>query len=63
MVSANRRGTAYGVFNTGYGVCWFLGSVLLGVLYDTSLPVLIAFSVIAQLSALPMLLLVSRRRS
>jgi MFS family permease len=63
MVSANRRGTAYGVFNTGYGVCWFLGSVLLGVLYDTSLPALIAFSVIAQLSALPMLLLVSRRRS
>ena len=29
-----RRETAYGIFNTGYGIAWFLGSVRMGVLYD-----------------------------
>jgi MFS family permease len=60
MVPPDRRGTAYGVFNTGYGVFWFAGSALMGVLYDASLPALIAFSVAAQLAAIPVLLLVSR---
>lgn len=51
MIHADRRGTAYGIFNTGYGVAWFLGSALMGVLYDASLPALIAFSVVVQLGA------------
>ena len=38
------------------------GSALMGVLYDMVLPVLIAFSVVAQLMAVVMLFLVSRRR-
>jgi predicted MFS family arabinose efflux permease len=63
MVPPDRRGTAYGVFNTGYGVFWFAGSALMGVLYDISLPSLIVFSVVAQLAAIPVLLLVSRRKS
>lgn len=56
MVASNRRGTAYGVFNAGYGLTWFLGSALLGVLYDFSLPGLIAFSALAQLAAIPLFL-------
>jgi hypothetical protein len=32
MIPANGRGTAYGVFNTGYGLFWFAGSALMGVL-------------------------------
>lgn len=31
-----RRGTAYGIFTVAYGVAWFGGSVLVGVLYDVS---------------------------
>ncbi len=62
MVPATRRGTAYGVFNTGYGLLWFAGSALMGVLYDVSLPALIVFSVVAQLIAVPLLFLVGRRR-
>jgi len=62
MVPVARRGTAYGVFNTGYGLLWFAGSALMGVLYDVSLPALIAFSVLAQLLAVPLLFRVSRRR-
>ena len=62
MVAADRRGSAYGVFNTGYGLFWFAGSTLLGVLYDTSLPALVAFSVLVQLAAIPVFALVARQR-
>jgi predicted MFS family arabinose efflux permease len=55
MVSADRRAYAYGIFSTVYGVSWFLGSTLLGVLYDRSLVVLVVFSVIIQLAAIPVL--------
>jgi predicted MFS family arabinose efflux permease len=60
MVPSQRRASAYGLFTAGYGVFWFLGSALMGVLYAVSLPALIAFSVAAQLAALPVLLLVTR---
>lgn len=53
MAPARRRGSAYGIFNTGYGIAWFLGSALMGLLYDRSLTALIAFSVVMQLAALP----------
>jgi len=61
MVSTNRRGSAYGVFNMGYGVFWFLGSALMGVLYDTSIPRLVLFSVVMQLASIPFLLLVRKK--
>lgn len=51
MISPDKRGTAYGLFNTGFGVFWFGGSVLMGLLYDVSLPALIIFSVTTQLAA------------
>ncbi len=60
MVPPERRGTAYGVFNACYGICWFLGSALMGVLYDRSLVALVVFSVVAQLAAIPLLLMVRK---
>lgn len=60
MAPADRRGTAYGIFNTGYGLFWFLGSALMGLLYDVSLPALIVFSVGAQLAAAPLFWYVRR---
>ena len=60
MVSADRRGAAYGIFNAGYGVAWFLGSALMGVLYDRSLNLLIAFSVLVQLVSIPLLVFSKR---
>jgi MFS family permease len=62
MVTSHRRGSAYGVFNAVYGVSWFLGSALLGVLYDVSLPTLIIFSVVVQLAAIPVLVWLVRSR-
>ncbi|MBI3942914.1 MAG: MFS transporter [Chloroflexi bacterium] len=61
MVPADRRGSAYGLFNTGYGLFWFLGSALMGVLYDISIPTLIVFSVIIQLASVPLFILVRRQ--
>lgn len=60
MIAADRRASAFGVFNAGYGVAWFLGSALMGLLYDVSLPALAGFSVAVQLASLPLLLLVRR---
>lgn len=60
MVPSERRASAYGLFTAGYGVFWFLGSALMGVLYGLSLPALILFSVVAQLTAIPVLFLVGR---
>lgn len=60
MVPAQRRASAYGLFTAGYGVSWFLGSALMGILYDRSLPALIAFSVVAELLAIPLILLVRK---
>ncbi len=60
MISVEKRGTAYGIFNTGYGVFWFAGSALMGVCYDVSIPLLIGFSMVAQLISVPLLYLVRR---
>jgi MFS family permease len=54
MVSPNKRGSAYGVFSMQFGVYWFLGSTAMGLLYDVSIPMLVAFSVVTQVLAVPL---------
>ena len=56
MVPKTSRATGCGIFEGMFGVFWFPGSWLLGVLYDRSIPVMIAISVIAQLAAIPLYL-------
>ena len=60
MIPADRRASAYGIFNTVYGLFWFAGSAALGLLYDFSIPALIIFSVVAQLLSIPVLVVVKR---
>lgn len=55
MVPKEKRGSAYGVFNTGFGIFWFLGSFLMGFLYDNSIFLLVLFSLLIQLLAVPLL--------
>ena len=55
MAPAERRGTAYGIFNALYGAAWFAGSVLLGALYDRSVVALVVMAVLLQVMALPIL--------
>lgn len=63
IVPKQSRATGYGIFECAFGVCWFLGSWLLGVLYDFSLPAMIAVSVAAQLFAIPFYLISAKKHS
>jgi MFS family permease len=60
IVPANKRSTAFGVFDTVFGIAWFAGSAGMGWLYDQSLTGLIVFSVLLQLAALPFFTFVKR---
>jgi len=62
MVPKASRATGYGIFECSFGIFWFLGSWLLGVLYDVSIPAMIAVSVTAQLAAIPLYIGSARQR-
>lgn len=53
VIPRDKRSTAFGVFDTAFGVAWFAGSATMGLLYDKSIPAMIIFSVVLQLAALP----------
>jgi MFS family permease len=56
MVPRERRPSAYGIFTATYGMFWFVGSVILGSLYDVSMLALILFSIVTQLVSIPFFL-------
>lgn len=60
VVQAGRRSTGFGIFDTAFGVAWFAGSAIMGLLYEVSLPALVGFSMISQLAALPVFALAKR---
>jgi predicted MFS family arabinose efflux permease len=53
LIAVAKRSTAFGVFDTAFGIAWFVGSITMGFLYDKSIPALIILSVVLQLAALP----------
>ncbi len=53
LVPKASRATGYGIFECAFGIFWFLGSWLLGILYDYNLHLMIIISVMAQLVAVP----------
>ena len=63
MIPADRRASAYGIFNAAFGLFWFLGSLLMGILYDFSVLAVSVSSVVLQLGAVPVLLCVRAKRS
>jgi predicted MFS family arabinose efflux permease len=62
VIPPQKRSTAFGLFDTGYGIAWFLGSAVMGLLYDKSTLAVVLFSVIVQLAALPILFIANKRR-
>ncbi len=62
LVPKQSRATGYGVFECSFGIFWFLGSWLLGALYDYSLTAMIVVSIVAQLAAIPLYVLSHKRR-
>jgi len=61
VVPSQRRSTGFGVFDTVFGIAWFAGSAVMGLLYERSIAGLIGFSVVLQLAALPIFVLAPRR--
>jgi predicted MFS family arabinose efflux permease len=53
LVPRDSRSSGFGIFETAFGICWFLGSWLMGSLYDQSPNWLVIFSVCTQLAAVP----------
>ena len=52
-VPKEKRARAYGLFNTAFGFFWFVGSAIIGLLYDRFGPVpMVVFSVVFQGAAL-----------
>jgi MFS family permease len=63
LTPKDRRASAFGVFNTGYGIFWFAGSAVIGILYGVSIPAVVIFSVATQLVAVPLYILIMRRNT
>ena len=48
LTPLSRRATAYGIFNMVYGLAWFIGSSLIGLLYSVSLKLIIVWVGVAE---------------
>lgn len=53
IVPKQNRSFGFGIFETAFGIAWFLGSWLMGALYDRNIKFMIVFSVIAQIISIP----------
>jgi len=51
LSASTARATAYGVFNTAYGVALLISGIALGALYNLSIPTLVAMIVLSQIAA------------
>lgn len=58
-----RRNFAFGIFYTGYGGGWLVGSIATGLLYKLSVAAVIAFSMAVQLGSIPIFLYARRKES
>jgi len=52
LTTLKKRGTGYGIFNTAYGLAIFIGTALLGLLYEKSIPAIIIFSLLVQFAGI-----------
>jgi MFS family permease len=60
LLPEGKRNLAFGLFYTGYGAGWLVGSITTGLLYDHSIFAVVVFSMAVQLVSLP-LFVVARR--
>jgi MFS family permease len=60
LIPVERRGFAYGIFNTVYGAGWLLGGAVMGLLYELSIHYLILFAVTMELISIPILSMVRK---
>ncbi|MCM8757671.1 MAG: MFS transporter [Candidatus Omnitrophica bacterium] len=63
LVSIEKRGLAYGIFNSLYGLGIFLSLSIMGFLYRFSFNYIITFTIITQIISLPFLFLIKKEES
>ena len=52
IIPRSMRSTGFGIFETGFGIAWFLGSWILGAMYDINPTLLVVVSVVVQVAAI-----------
>jgi predicted MFS family arabinose efflux permease len=62
VIPPQKRSTAFGLFDTAFGVAWFLGSAAMGLLYDKSIVAVALLSMALQLAAIPVIFIGNRQR-
>ena len=62
IIPPQKRSTAFGLFDTGYGIAWFVGSAVMGLLYEKSVLAVALFSVSLQLAAIPIFFIANKMR-
>ena len=62
LVPPNKRSTAFGFFDAGFGIAWFIGSWLMGILYDRSIIAVVIISAGLQFISLPIFFLTNKAR-
>lgn len=60
VLPEGKRNLAFGLFYTGYGGGWLIGSIAMGLLYEHSRIALIVFAVAAQFLSLPLFVMAQR---
>ena len=63
LVPKESRSTGFGIFETSFGIFWFIGSWILGILYDTSITSMVIVSVFSQLLSIPLLICLTKSNS
>ena len=58
LTPIERRGLAYGMFNTAYGASWLFGGTIMGLLYDFSITYLTMFVITMEGISIPALFLI-----
>lgn len=62
IIPKSMRSTGFGIFETGFGIAWFLGSWLLGALYDFEPAMIAIVSVAAQILAVVFYMICIKQR-
>ncbi len=60
LIPKERRAYGFGAFSLAFALFWFAGSAVMGLLYDQSVLLVVVFSVVTSLAALPIFWLARR---
>lgn len=63
VLPEGKRNLAFGLFYTGYGSGWLIGSIATGMLYEHSLTALIIFCMAVQWASLPVFVMAQKSRT